>query len=207
MDESFESANSVIATTTTTPQVPQPSEDQEDQSKTVADARDDVASMRAQLLALQQQVQIMTAQMSSNAGATQTAHQPYQSREYWSHPIANTSFPGENAKFSSKRAYKQRLDAYLRKSWPIWKIATQEDPCPVTTDTSAMQSLTTALGANWAFDISDISSTMQALQLHDINAFRRVQAAMDVNADTQGKSGHGDRGTQPFTLLYATHWT
>ena len=153
-------------------------------------------AMQKQIRQLTEQVTLMKSGALSPSSATS---EPFLSREYWARPIANTIYPGEDAKFSSKRAYKQRLDAYIRKSAPIWSVATKNDPCPILADAGAMASLKTALGPTWAFDHSDISGSMSLLSQHDLPAHDRVQAAMEAGGDSPNGSWK-----QRNSALYST---
>ena len=150
--------------------------------------------MQRQIRQLTQQVTLLQSGASPSSSA-----QPFPSREYWARPIANTTYPGEDSKFSSKRAYQQRLDAYIRKSDPIWSVATSADPCPIVTDKGAVSSLQSVFGPSWAFDPSDISGTMHLLSQHDVVAHDRVQAAMEVGGDSPEGSWR-----QRNSALYST---
>ena len=164
-------------------------------------APNSVAAMQAQIQALQQQVILMSNRMNAPTPAlTPVAPQPlYQSKEYWARPICNTVYPGETAKFSAKRAYKQRLDAYLRKSAPIWRLVTREDPCPIMLDTQAVDILNSDLGINWVFDVTDLTGAMQLIEQRDTTTLKRVEIAMNAGSDTLAGSWR-----QRNSALYST---
>ena len=100
----------------------------------------------------------------------------------------NTTYPGEDAKPSSKRVYRQRLDAYIRKSTPIWRLTTKKDPCPITTDAEAMTTLINLFGPGWTFDHADISGKMKILHQNDVRAHARILKAMEENSNTPAGS-------------------
>ena len=151
-------------------------------SATTPTSATDMTALQAQLLMLNQRIQTMSAQMTATPTRL-VPQQQYQSREYWQRPIRNTNYPGEDAGYSSKRAYQQRLDAYLRKSSFIWRLITKEDPCPITTNANAMTLLVSALGTSWTFDNSDISGAMRILQ-QDRTVYEEVQNQMDAGHDS-----------------------
>ena len=147
-----------------------------------------IAQLKAQITRLSEQVLRMSNQSSPaifSPGSSTFAMQLSNSREYWARPIRNTIYPGEDAQFSSKRAYIQRLTAYLRKSAPIWDVATKSDPCPIVRDSVAMTTLVTLLGPSWTFDYSDIAGPLQLLKQHKPSCYNRVQRALNSGSDSQ----------------------
>ena len=163
-----------------------------------------IAALQAQLLMLNQRIQTMSAQMAT-ASPQHAPQQQYQSREYWQRPITNTTYPGEDASYSSKRAYQQRLDSYIRKSSFIWRLITKADPCPITKNINAMTLLVSALGTSWKFDGSDISGAMLILQRKTTRFTKRCRNKWTM--DTIPGLDRGDNATQHFTQPCATPLT
>ena len=160
-----------------------------------------IVIMRQQLAQLQQRVQDISATRIATP-PSQPAH-AHQSREYWAFPISNTAYPGEDANQSSKNVYRTRLDTYLHKTKPIWDVVSGEFPCPIISDQEAILSLKAIFGADWEFDLTDITGTMSTLQRHDPTAYTRVKTAMELNDDTTAGSW-GQRNSAIYSTICDT---
>ena len=109
----------------------------------------------------------------------------HQSREYWARPIdSSVKFPGETASTSAKRAYKQRLNSYLTKAAPIWKVTSGVHPCPIAVDADAITFLKTIRGQDWNFSVKHAQSTLKFLKTCNHSAHDRVFSAMHAGSDT-----------------------
>ena len=171
-------------------------------SSTSNDESNTIAQLRAKIQELNDAVLKMSGQISPamfSPGSSALSMQLAYSREYWARPIKHTIYPGEDAQFASKRAYLQRLNAYLRKSAPIWSVATKSEPCPLTQDEVAMSTLVTLLGPSWTFDYADLSGPLQLLKQHKPSCYNRIQRAMNKGSDTQIGSWN-----QRNSALYST---
>lgn len=124
--------------------------------------------------------------------------QTHQSREYWARPIELT-YPGEGSSSTAKRAYKQRLNAYLTKCAPIWDIVTDTTPCPLASDHEAIASMKSLLGDRWEFDPKDITSTLNIIKPNNREAHDRVKNEMNAGTDQPAGSW-----TQRNSALYST---
>ena len=172
-------------------------------SPTSETPQDPTARLQAQLFLMQQQLNLLQSQQPAAQPAIQPLpghYSTHQSREYWARPIdSSVKFPGETASTSAKRAYKQRLNSYLTKSAPIWKVASGVDPCPIAVDADAITFLKTIRGQDWNFSVKHAQATLKFLKTCSHPAHDRVFSAMHAGSDTVVGSWH-----QRNSALYST---
>ena len=161
--------------------------------------------LRQQLKLMQQQMQILQQRMAAQPPNPAPANLPaHQSREYWALPISDSvKYPGEDATNNAKIAYQQQLDAYLRKSSPVWDLVSDTFKCPITTDAPAMDTLRLAFGELWTFQPKDINRALSALQRDNADAFDRVSAAMRAGSESRAGSWE-QRNTAIYTVICDT---
>ena len=172
------------------------------EKQTEPPSSDDQSALTAQLLL---KIEQMAAQIKSlQKQQSKNPNLVFQSREYWTRPIdPSVSYPGESASTSAKRAYKQRLNSYLRKSPPIWDIASGRSPCPLGEDARAVQVLKSVLGQHWKFDCNDIANSLSLLKSTEEESYDRVVAAMEADAD-QPTGSWNQRNSALFSVVSDT---
>ena len=144
--------------------------------------------LRDQLLAMQQQMDLLRDQLRNQqqVALLRPSVQRTFSREYWVTPIKQLDivYPGEDAAKTAKLAYKQRLEAYLSKSPPIWDLITGKSPCPITTNDTAIATIKSIYGASWTFEPKDLDSVMDLLESNSPETHKQVSDALNKDSDT-----------------------
>lgn len=170
---------------------------------TISTTTDPSELVRQQLAQMQQQMNALKNQIRANSSAV-TVTKNHQSREYWATPIdKSVAYPGEDSAKTAKLAYKQKLDAYLRKCVVIWDLIQGRSPCPITLDADAMDALELVFGNTWSFEPKDIHRSMVILKREDSVTHDRVESAMTAGADTP-EGSWADRNAALYTVVCAT---
>ena len=144
--------------------------------------------LRDQLRVMQQQMDLLRNQLNyqQQSALLRPSVQPSFSREYWATPIKQLDivYPGEDAAKTAKLAYKQRLEAYLSKSPPIWDLVTGKSPCPITTNNEAIVTVKSIYGESWTFEPKDLDSVMDLLENNSPETHKIVSEALHKGSDT-----------------------
>ena len=147
------------------------------------DASLTAADLRSQMDLMRKHMELITKQLT--APSSTPTFDPSTSREYWSHRIdESVTYPGEDSSSTAKRAYKQRLDAHLRKSAPIWELVSKKAPAPLSTNEQAIRLLKSHLGNHWIFDSQEMHSSLDTVLRLDAPLHKRILAEMDAGSDT-----------------------
>ena len=156
------------------------------------------AAFKTHMELMQQQMTLLTNRLTAPPPAAMV--DTSRSREYWSHRIdESVMYPGENASSTAKRAYKQRLDAHLRKSAPIWSLVTRKDPAPLSANAQATALLKSVLGNDWIFDSQEMQTSLDIVLRHDSALHAIIIDEMEAGADTPAGSW-----SQRNSALYST---
>ena len=144
--------------------------------------------LKQQLAQMRQQLDELRNQVSTKPTGISITRQ-HQSREYWAMPIdKSVIYPGEDSARTAKLAYKQKLDAYIRKCTVIWDLVTGKTVCPIALDADAIAILETVFGNLWEFEPKDIHKAMAVLLREDIAVHDRIESAMEDGSDTPAGS-------------------
>ena len=178
--------------------------DDESPAIAVSTTTDTSELLRQQLTQMQQQMDALKNQLRANSAGITVTRRQHQSREYWAMSISKSVvYPGEDSSKTAKLAYKQKLDAYLRKCTLVWDLITGKSACPIASDAAAIAKLKGTFGDLWNFEPKDIQRSMTILKRADPTTYSRVNEAMTAGTDTL-EGSWADRNAALYTVVCAT---